>query len=508
MPITQIFPGGIGVTVPQFLPFSPNVVVASRIPGVVLDCDLGTGAKIGGGVATDNSDAFIAVTSVPGNVLLMDGPSLISKCLLLPAAGGGGGIVGIGTIASGFFLKSGSNCDMIHNGAVGANIPSDPGGGVGSIGRGSGVILKNFMLNGNGPNVTKIPAADTFNMGINLMDMEDIVIEDVDIYDCVSYGIRLSNCGTVSVRNYNVISPSRAINTDGLHMNGGCNDVDWNGGYADVGDDPWAVNPPEGRGGDCFNITIRNIILGNCFSAGRIYTTINGTTNFTVSDVLIDNVRGTTFNTGFVLGLAGAGTDYAGNVEGITNVRYTNCTINCTASTGGTAPGFCTQSTNLGHVEFRNCIWDSPVVAASWIGSAGPFSATHIGFHNCKVRRTTAGHADVSFLAGPGTVSNLVIDVCAVEDVPGTAFAPITQFSTKGDYLEHVVINGLDGTKITAFDTHLSAANGVISGPGVLTSGLQFADAFVASGTPYLSSTSSGALSINLAGTTRRINVT
>src|SRR5579859_6888292 len=116
---------------------------ASEI-GCALDCDLRNGRnKYTGGTATDDAPrinaAMAAATADSPITLIIDGSALISG-LFLPAAGNWS-IAGLGC-GTGFFVKSGSNSDGLHNGAANTDVTFDPGPPAPA--RGADVSLSNF----------------------------------------------------------------------------------------------------------------------------------------------------------------------------------------------------------------------------------------------------------------------------------------------------------------------------------------------------------------------------
>jgi hypothetical protein len=118
-------------------------IKASEI-GCALDCKLETGRnKHTGGAATDDGPRINAAkagaTADNPIKLIIDGSALISG-LFLPA-GGYWSIAGLGC-GTGFFIKSGTNNDGIHNGPPNAAIPFDPGPPAPP--RGMNVSLSNF----------------------------------------------------------------------------------------------------------------------------------------------------------------------------------------------------------------------------------------------------------------------------------------------------------------------------------------------------------------------------
>ena len=94
---------------------SLTVIKASEL-GCVLDCDLNTGLKIGGGTATDNTvvlNTFLQSATASNPIhLIMDGASL---CAGILTAQSNVTIEGLGW-DTGFYVKSGANACGISNG--------------------------------------------------------------------------------------------------------------------------------------------------------------------------------------------------------------------------------------------------------------------------------------------------------------------------------------------------------------------------------------------------------
>ena len=114
-----------------------NYVRASAI-GCALDCDLSTGRnKHHGGAATDDGpriNAAMATASAANPItLIIDGSALISG-LFLPA-GGLLGVLPVSGAAPGFYVKSGTNNDGIHNGPPDAALHFNPGPPAPPVGR-------------------------------------------------------------------------------------------------------------------------------------------------------------------------------------------------------------------------------------------------------------------------------------------------------------------------------------------------------------------------------------
>src|SRR5262249_41644043 len=119
---------------------------------VALDCDLSTGAKIGGGTPTDNAaaiNAVLATATATGPVhLIIDGGSAIGSPILIPPTGHVT-ISGRGW-NDGLFVKAGSNCNAIQNFADTdlAIYQAWQPGGAQSI-AGSNVTIRDLRIVGN-----------------------------------------------------------------------------------------------------------------------------------------------------------------------------------------------------------------------------------------------------------------------------------------------------------------------------------------------------------------------
>jgi hypothetical protein len=466
-------------------PLSRRIVYASTIAGVVLDCDLDTGLKIGGGVATDNTVRLNAVLSVGSKekpiTLIIDGASLISSSLNLPVMGHAS-IVGMGW-DTGFFLKSGSNSDIIHNGGPTANRPTDPGGGVGGIQRGANVSIANLRLNGNGANVRKVFGAG-FNMGINLMDLNNITIRDVWMYDCVTYGLRLSNCGSVLVNNYRCESPSRALNTDGVHLSGGCNDIVITNCYFAVGDDSIALNAPEGRGGDIHGVTIIGCTYFYCLSMTRIYAANNS------ADCKISGVKfiGGEYHQPdicpavIIIGDQSVGSP-AGAADGILDVLFQGCNF------FGITVDLVNLTNPVRYLHFDCCVIFDPKQNITWMDVNSPISA--LKFSNCSVQRSSAGGSQVTLIFYSASVGVLTVNGFGIEDALGYTAGAVTPslLNPGGGQIKRLNIVALDLTSYTALIGTFGGTIGLIYGSGVRATGTEFPDVVMANATEYLSAT-------------------
>jgi len=472
-----------------------------------LDCDLNTGLKIGGGPATDNTaalNAFLAQGTATNPVILeMDGASLVTG-LFLPTLGHAS-IVGNGW-DTGFYVKSGSNQDCIHNGNATAAIPSDPT----TIGqklppastRGLNVMLKDFRINGNRGNGTTgnsnsgDPRGNNLNpatwyFGINLMNLENIEIDNIWIYNVATYNIRLSNCGQVTVRACRFEAPSLQANTDGVHLNGGCNDIFVDSCYGSINDDFLAVNCPEGYGGNISRVVMSNCLIAQSASIARVYT---GREGLVADAILISNCWSGNSAYGFILGVSGP----AGSADSIANFSAVNCVIN-----GGYS--FANVSQYCGLLSFEKCTVVAPNQAGAFLAMTG-WSTSSITLTDCKIYRNASGKAAMFMLSGSAAIGTLTINGFSIEATTGSTYPPISNASTYSGTCTNLVINAFNPTHIKAFSASLTPFINVM-GPGVMTTGYRWLNAQIVDGVNYLS-TASGLPSIKIAGTVKTYIVT
>lgn len=296
-----------------------NIVKASQIPGVVLDCDLATGNKIGGGSATDNTallNQLLATASETNPIkLIIDGGSLITGLHI--AAAGYTCIEGIGR-SSGFFVKSGSNSTAIDNGVPPASLPSTLG---------ANVILRDFQVNGNRGNGTtgnttsgdprwSNASGNPWLFNIDLWNINGVLFDNLYVFDAPTYGARLSSCNDVTVENCNFTNPNvtTSLNNDCLHFDGPGGSLRVANNYFNnnYSDDGVAINAPEGYSNGVLD---QVIITGNnfeaCLHAARIY----GSVDMEVGVVNFSDNTGVTSENVVLLGL------YNGTASGDVNGR-------------------------------------------------------------------------------------------------------------------------------------------------------------------------------------------
>jgi hypothetical protein len=474
-------------------------IKASEI-GCALDCDLYTGRnKYHDGAATDDGpriNAAMAGASASNPItLIIDGSALISG-LFLPA-GGYWGIAGLGC-GSGFFVKSGTNNDGIHNGPPDAGIPGDPGPPAPA--RGSNVSLSNFTLNGNrgnghnGNSSTGEPQGvsgpkGAWYVGINLMNLDNIHIENVVVVDTPSYHFRLSNVGNVSVSG--CVMQSHGPSTDGLHFDGPANDVSITNCDFTTDDDAIALNCPEGHTGNISRVTVTNCKFKS-WSLMRLYSTSVG--KFNIDNVTVSNCSGTLERAGFLIGASSEG-----NPNSVNNLTISDCIL--------TAPTILEVGVNFGTIVLNNITlvpsgsFQAPGYAflrTSLFFKDGTYVGASLSLNNCIIQRNGNDPIAAVILEYGSVISVLEFNRFAIQEA--RAYSKKSDLITiSAGSIGQLIIDAIDSTHISLpVSPGGFSSIGSVSGSGVLATAWPFPDGVMANGVPYISaSTGSPSIKIN-----------
>jgi glycosyl hydrolase family 28 len=468
-------------------------VRASQI-GCALDCNMENGRnKFTGGAATDDGPrinaALAGATASNPITLIIDGSALISG-LFLPA-GGYWSIAGLGC-GTGFFLKSGTNNDGIHNGPPNAGMPSDPGPPAPP--RGMNVSLSNFTLNGNQGNGRNGDStngtrqgnnATAWYVGINLMNLDNITIENVVVVNTPAYHFRLSNVGHVTVSG--CVMRSTGVNTDGLHFDGPANDIAISNCDFSMGDDAIALNCPEGYTGNISRVSVSNCTF-NSTTLMRLYTVAwGGWAFFNIDTVKVSNCSGTLQNSGFLIG-----TNPVSNPNSVTSVTISDCNL--------TAPTMLDLCANFGTVAMSNVsliplnLNQDPgfaFVRTNPLYKGMTYVGSSLSLNNCVIANNSDFPVAALILENGSTINNLEFNGFAVKAGPGTSFAtaPVLINILSGS-IGQLVVDALDSTSIKAPVSQGGFSSiGSVSGAGVLATGWAFPDSVMANGVPYISAT-------------------
>ena len=480
-------------------------ILASEI-GCALDCDLRSGSnKYTGGAATDDGPrinaAMAGATANNPITLIIDGSALISG-LFLPA-GGFWNIAGLGC-GTGFFVKTGTNNDGIHNGPPNAAVPFDPGPPAPA--RGMNVSLSNFTVNGNqgngfdGDSTTgmRLGSKQVYYCGINLMNLDNVSIEKVVVVRTPAFDIRLSNVGHVAVAG--CVMESNGLGTDGLHFDGPANDITISNCDFRTGDDSIALNCPEGYSGNISRVAVSNCTF-NSWSLMRLYTTNGSPNKFIIDTVSVSNCSGTLAEAAFLIGLTDGSLP-----NSVASLTISDCRL--------TAPAILGIAENFGTIALRNVTFIPNQARVVWIapqcndecGFLRPSplygAVTSVGssltFDNCSIRCQNIG-APASILANNSRIEYLAFNGFEVQDAGVFIALPALLDIGQGS-IGQLVLNSVSNNNIVAPVSEGGfSCVGTVSGAGVLATGWEFPDPVMADGVPYISA-STGLPSIKMNG--------
>ena len=457
--------------------------------GCALDCDLKNGRnKYTGGTATDDGprlNAAMANASASNPVtLIIDGSALVSG-LFLPE-GGYWSIAGLGC-GTGFYIKTGTNNDGIHNGSQAWAVtelgpPAPP--------RGRSVSLSNFTINGNAGNGRNGDSTAGFPQGnlktgqecypINLQNLNNIVIENVVIVNSPCYHVRLNNVGNVEISG--CIVKSFGPNTDGVHIEGPANDIAISNCQFGTGDDAIALNCPEGYSGNISNVAVSNCTF-NSPTLMRLDTIeyAHGPA-FYINNVTVNGCSGATVGPCFEIG-DGAGA-YAGAVSSLT---ISNCSLS--------APAILDLWANFGSIVLQNLIFsptgrEAPGYAFARTNlellqpNSGIYTGVSLSFENCTFMGGGLSNVSALIVQNTSTIATVAFDGLSLKQC--TAQQLVNMISGS---IGSLVLASVDSVNIKAAVSGGFSSIGVVSGAGVLATGWEFPDNVMANGVPYLSQT-------------------
>jgi len=458
---------------------------ASKI-GCALDCDLKNGRnRSTGGRATDDGpriNAAMAGASESNPItLIIDGPALVSG-LFLPA-GGYWSIAGLGC-GTGFFIKSGTNNDGIHNGGPNAAIPSDPGPPVPS--RGSSVSLQNFTINGNqgngfnGVSTTGAPQGNLeleWYYSINLMNLDNIEVENVVVVNSPSYHMRFSNVGNVKISG--CVLRSQGPNTDGLHFDGPSNDIAISDCEITSGDDAIALNCPEGHRGNISRVTISNCKVNSGTFLLRLHS-VDGPLMYNIDTVTVSNCTGACAYAGFLVGHGAPS-----NPESITGVTIANCALS--------APAMLEVGANFGSIVLdtlqltpqpSSLLPGFALVRSSLFSAGCTYVGSSLDIKNCEIQRRAGSMLPALVLNYTSSIGQLTFDGFMLQ--AGSTTPALVDIAS--GTLGQLVINSVNSAGIkNPISSGGFSSCGTVSGTGVLATGWEFPDDVMCDGVPYIS---------------------
>jgi hypothetical protein len=494
------------------VPVSGMTYIRASEIGCALDCDLRTGRnKYNGGPATDDGpriNAAMAEASANHPItLIIDGSALISG-LFMPA-GGYWSIAGLGC-GTGFFVKTGTNNDGIHNGPPDAAIPFDPGllnPVPPAPPRGMNVSLSNFTVNGNQGNGfdgnstsgMRLGSKLAYFCGINLMNLNQVSLEKVVLVRTSAYHIRLSNVGHATVSG--CVMKSRGLGTDGVHIDGPANDISISGCDFSTDDDSIALNCPEGYSGNISRVQVSDCTF-NSWSLMRLYTTVWSPNKFIIDNVSVDNCSGTLVEAAFLIGLSGGSLP-----NSVASLNISDCSLS--------APTILAIAENFGSIALKKVVFTPNPAKAAWIPPQwntecafirpSPLYGNVISvgssltFDDCRINRSENFLAPASILANSSRIQYLAFNGFEMTDSGAYDALPALVDIGQGSIGE-LVFNSVNNKNIVApVSGEGFSAIDIVSGTGVLATGWEFPDAVMTDGVPYISA-SSGLPSIKVNG--------
>jgi hypothetical protein len=434
---------------------------ASQIPGVVLDCNIYTGDKIGGGTPTDNTtaiNALLATATAENPIILIINGGAAIKTLVIPDTGYVS-IIGLG-LSTGFFVMDATDGDFVRT----TTHPWTPGAPE-SI-AGYNVHFRDFFVNVNRPgNSTTgdlrgvVSGSVYWYTGFHIHAIQNLTFEGIHIYDCPTFGTNLYGCKRIRINGCQVESPGRSVNTDGFHFNGGCDDVIVDGVRLACGDDGIAINVDEGDAVAGNNFILNNVILDDCYGALRIYGKATATKN-----ILATNFVGTVRSYKVAYGL-----------EAHPPGPLSDCNHSVTLSgwdvhwSGAITPtGDIILTGSGGSLVLDNYQVNSPTYAVPIIyGVNGEFDTctlSSLAINNSQIYRDAIGNAAANLMYLPsGTIKNMnVTNFRVLSKVASTYSVISVLISVQGSgVVSKLFLRGIHVDDVTAI--YVAASGGTIS---------------------------------------------
>jgi hypothetical protein len=339
--------------------------------------------------------------------------------------------------------------------------------------------------------------ATAWYVGINLMNLNNITLENLGIVNASAYHIRLSNVGNVTVSGCTMYT--NGPSTDGVHFDGPANDIAISNCSITCDDDAIALNCPEGYTGNISRVTITGCTF-NSVSMLRLYTIGLSSRRFNSNSVTVSDCNGTFTRAAFTLG-EGSGS----NPNSVDGLSVSNCKI--------VAPAVLELEANFGVATFSN-VTLTPLDSNQDVGyafartSSGYFPIVYTGaslvLENCVIQRNK-NHAVAALILEDGsTIENIEFNGFSVQDAPGSSYAAAPELlNIVSGTIRRVVIGSLDSAHITApVSAGRFSSVGSFSGAGVLETGWLFPDNAMLNWSPYISANTHRA-SIKVGGVVR-----
>jgi hypothetical protein len=481
--------------------------------GCALNCNILTG-----GGTDDHAllQAFLNTASATNPIkLILDGCAYIGAGLII-AQPGYTTIEGTGW-QSGLFLGNNVNQNVITAGANITTTNYTAAGPYGAAAAGSyawtlptrstaNVVLRDFTINPNSIGQT----SDGF--GVLFVNSTNILIDHVNFLKALVFASTYSNCANIVVRGCSFTSDS--FGHDGVHLDGPVEDVRISDCVFATGDDAIAVNCPEGYGGDISRVAVTNCIFDNALTVMRIYTSL-GTSAMPTNNIhaarqiVVSNCVGSTRYCAFSLGInGGGGNESLSTADQIEDLLIENCDIMSDTSLSGL--GWILFSDAVGFLQARGCVMRAPQSTAPFVMFNGTSAAGHIALSDITILRNADGSStpalvDTTSAAGVG---KLTISGARVTDAVGSSYTAIPAALNLANTVSELIVESLDMDHFTAPFGSAGTGNVTLArGTGLLATGAQIADSIMDNNCLYLSSNASGAPSIKVSGTAKRLTL-
>jgi hypothetical protein len=383
------------------------------------------------------------------------------------------------------FAAPGTNNDVINVAPNGTLRNSGPN--TAPLGRGANVIIRNIAINGNrgngtdGNSTTGDPRGNnsvSWYSDIHIWDMEDVLIEDVDLYNSPAFALTSDNSGHVKFINSRVDSflkgqTPASTNQDGAHFNGYSNDLYLSNDYFRTGDDAFALNAPEGYCGPITKVVANNLTFDSVQQFGRAYTRsaacgsgVNPTVTYAAFDGWVGNALNYAWEWGFdTVGALTSSIDHVtwansrlSAPKGFLHIdTIGELTIDNVKLVDLTSGGFW-NSVRFGAsatVTTLNLTNDAIVRTAAGSGGHGAvvaegtstsFVSTNVNIRNFRVEDEGGSYGATSYLVGGfsgGSITNLLYDYDTANVTTLTTGITITNIKTLG--LPNIAVAGCTG---------------------------------------------------------------
>lgn len=494
-------PGAFPVALPTFGSHNARVKYASQL-----------GADpTGQADSTPVLQAFLNTASATNPIeLILDGWFLTTGLAIAPD--GYTTMSGIGW-GSGLFLISGSNRNAITCNGTGSTSDWAVGGSNTATLPArtcSNVKLSNFTLDPNG-------AGNIQSMGAGFANTTNITIENMNFKAAAWFATIFANCGFI--KSYGSQFISTQTTNDGLHFCGPCEDINIDSCYFSTGDDSIAINCPEGYGGDISRVAVTNCVFNGSLSVMRVYTSIDaahmpgGNNVHKAHSIVVSNCTGYTYNNNFTFGIT-EGPSSTTDADQIQDFSVVNCTL---SSPQGFVTGACVP---MGSITFRGVKF-IPIASSDHGGHPGtdavfslwsPYPIGELTFDDFTILRNSSGNsvpaALLSTNGGGSSINLLTLRNVRVVDSAESSYGAVPAVLDINGTVSLLRVDELDMTQFTAFTSNAGWVNiAAIRGAGLLEAGVQVPDANMDSNTLYLSSNASGAPSIKVGGTAKRLTL-